>query len=785
MYLRFWLFTCILLGNVPLFGQNPSEEIGEELSEMEAVEDVAYYSPWRNYSQAGFWVVPLATPFLYSPYDHLRYQPPGSTGRRGATLAEWAYVNQAGVNVGVTTPDGFQVVADTSGLVGLKRKRSPRFIIPPQYRQLEYMTRDLLAGWIQDSLDIWTTSGEQVNRIKYGFREGQPPRFSINLPAIQRGGNELTLGGKGGMEDLGYLGFPGPYSRDSDFLAPRQRRYIDRFKQQEDYIGLFRVENKSAVKVRAEKSFIQVNQSDIQLPQRDSSLVDSLYVMLVRYGESYQVLASQGRQLFRLLPFTFPTKGKTQGRFKGNHMGRVGPLYPSIYYEYDRPILTLKEDQIKLEIRFTERYVYSSDQRTYTYTLTGTWSDYNERLNLVSSRYVSRTSTPLYQYQHGLSASLINVYGNEVIPAGTYRNFMVCKQGSMMAETMEGKVELLYPNGKPMDKATFMRLNKLSVKSGLQVARGGPGRGGMLYRDSLDFVGPFLPTYQIIFIDKENISPVFVDQDEDHSLLFDVAQNRVTDTLAGSIVKPQSYYSQYIPFSQGGKKGYYSSQFELMIPPQYDDLYLNTDHEYKVMHVSYRKDSTYGILDTTGRVVAGPVVGSRPKMVWGRKMYLQKKLGRVIPLDRQWKPITNQRISKFPINNWGIISNDLQLLPFQTDGKYGILSLSGEVIEPPVNDSLRLGLTYGGYGYGMKFFAVGNDGSYKLADALNAFIYPEVYQNIYSYFDYKQKNNWDNAYFQQATKRFNTGIIAVLERKDGEVMVLLGNGKIVKLEALQ
>ena len=111
--------------------------------------------------------------------------------------------------------------------------------------------------------------------------------------------------------------------------------------------------------------------------------------MLVEYKGEFQLLANQGRELFRQLPFSFPSKGKKEGIFRRFHLGRVGPLYPSIYYEYAKPKLEIKGNQISLNIRFTEKRLNSKEERIFTYQLSGKRSGYNESLTLISNQYAN------------------------------------------------------------------------------------------------------------------------------------------------------------------------------------------------------------------------------------------------------------------------------------------------------------------------------------------------------------------------------------------------------------
>lgn len=729
------------------------------------------YTPWEKYSKAGLWVVPLETPFANSPYNELPYQAKSGTGRLGASLAEWSYVNQAGVNADVSTPDGFQVVANAEGLYGLKSENENKFIIPPKYRQLEFLTREILVGWIGEYSEIWTSKGEMLNRIKYGFREGQAPRFTVNLPAIQRGGNELD------WEDLKIdpgTSLVSPYARDQNFLAPRQLIHYDNFMLDTRFLGLYKVANHASMQVLSSTADTgMIAHSEL----RDSSLVDSLFLMLIEHKGEYQLLANQGIQLFRMLPFSFPSKGKTKGRFKGRHMGRVGPLYPSIYYDYVMPQLSIKGDNISLSISFTEHQANSQQKRRFSYQLQGTRSDYNEHLTLVSNNYQNKTQTALYQYQKGNSASLINAYGGTLIPAGTYKNFMAAKGYTVLGETLEGRIELLDRRGRKMSKAQFMQANKLTVKPGLLTLGAGASGGGMLYRDSLEFIGPFLPMYNIKFLREDQ--PVFISKDLEHSILFDIGKNQLTDTIKGILSSPTSArYPDYIPFKLNNKAGYYGSDFSILIPPKYKSLSLNLNFRKDEVFFNYTQNAQIGILNNKGEIVRGPIEGRHPFPV-KKNIYKQQRSGKIFLLDSLWNPIIDKGFDKFPLR-WSMLPNDIKYIPFEEGGKYGILDISGTIVEEAIHDTLV-------YNFALlnQYYAIGKPGQLELIDMRKGNKYPIQYKQIYRYFSYPGLKDLPKTYLKNAKVKLKTSISAVLEEMDGRILFLLGNGQIVEGKELE
>lgn len=773
-YLYRSVLSLIIIGGFSIYGLHLHAQVSEDIPPPELVEweTDAEYVPWKNYSKAGLWVVPLATPFSTSPYDELRYQPKSGTGRIGASLAEWSYINQAGVNADVLTPDGFQVTANTEGLYGLKSENKKEFIIPAKYRQLEYLTRDILVGWIEDHLEIWTSKGEKINRIKYGFEEGQAPRFTVNLPAIQRGGDESDS--KELKIDEG-TSLMSPYARDQNFLAPRQLVYYDNFMPNTRFVGLYKVANCAQMEVLSAKGSLEPGKlTPAEL--RDSSLEDSLFIMLIEHQGEYQLLANQGIQLFRMLPFTFPSKGKTRGRFTGKHMGRVGPLYPSIYYDYRTPKLNLKGNNISLSISFTEHQANNLQKRIFTYELRGKRSDYNERLTLVSGNYRNKTQTAIYQYQKGNSVSLIYPYGSTLIPAGKYKNFMVAKAYSLLGETFDGQIELLDHGGRKMSKAQFMRANKIKVKPGIHRLIAGAGGGGMLYRDSLEFIGPFLPLYDIKFL--RNDQPVFINRDLEHSILFDIAQNSLTDTIPGILSPPNARYPAYIPFKLKNKAGYYKDDFTTMIPPIYNKLSLNLSHKKGEVFFTYVKDSQTAIMNLEGKVVRGPTTGSLPLRLT-KNLYMQFRSGGKYLLDTLWNPIIERGFEKFPLR-WSMLNKDIRYVPFEEKGKYGILDMAGKIVDEAIHDTLIVN-----FAFLNQFYGIGKPGEFELIDARKAYRYPDRYKQIYDFFTYPGVQELPRTYQQNVKSKFKSRISAVLEKSDGNILFLLANGRIVEGKELE
>lgn len=769
--LSIFCFQGFYLSAQILEDKYPPPPPDESLEMVEMVAD-EYYSPWKQYSKAGLWVVPLASPFQQSPYDKLTYQPVSGTGRIGASLAEWSYINEAGANAGVLTPDGFQVIANAEGLYGLTEKNPANVIIPAQYRQLEFLTREILVGWIGDSSDIWTTKGEHLNRIKYGFKEGNAPRFTVNLPAIQRGGNELNMHGNGRSKGMGFMG---PYTRDQDFLAISQLKYYDNFMADTRFIGLYKVENQSRVKVLSKQ-----NQTNGLIPlsdYRDSSSVDSVFLMLVKHQGEYQLLVNQGIQLFRQLPFTFPTKGKSQGRFKGRHMGRVGPLYPSIYYEYQAPKLEIKGAEISLSIAFTEHQASHPQKRRFTYRLQGKRSDYHERLTLVSGNYRNKTETAIYQYQKGNSVALINAYGSTLIPAGTYKNFMIARGSSVLAETLDGKIELLDRSGKEMSKARFMQINKIKVKPGIHRLIASQSGGGMLYTDSLEFMGPFLPRYDIVFLREDQ--PVFVNKDLEYTLFFDLNENRITDTIPGIVSAPSNArYPDFIPFKLNNRAGYYRSDFSILIPPEYKRVSLNLNHKKGKVHFTFEKKGLTGIMDINGQVVRGPIEGGLP-LYLKKNIFIQRREGRKYLLDSLWNPIVDRGFQNFPFR-WSMLNNDVRYIPFEEGGKYGILDMAGDIIDEAIHDTL-----VSNFSLLNQYYAIGKPGQLELIDTRKGYRYPDTYKMIQDFQPYARAQGFPYTYQQNVRRKLKTWIAAVLEGMDGYIYYLLGNGEIVERGELE
>ncbi|MEM8891450.1 MAG: hypothetical protein AAGD28_25955, partial [Bacteroidota bacterium] len=627
----------------------------------------------------------------------------------------------------------------------------------PDYRQLEYLKQDMLVGWIGDSLDIWSTEGKFLRRIHYGFRGGKPPRFAVNLPLIQRGGNELSYFG----QEKGVMGV---YSRDSDFLAPRTIKWYETFYPNSRFYGVYRIGNQASIVHKGSTS------------SRDSSLTDSLYVMLVEYKGEFQLLANQGRELFRQLPFSFPSKGKKEGVFKGYHLGRVGPLYPSIYYAYAKPKLEIKGDQIKLELRFTEKKQNSKEERIFRYQLSGKRSTYNETLTLISNPYANAGLTPIYQLKQGETASVITSYGYELIPAGTYKKFLAGRGNSIVAQTLDNQIICLNRAGKPMDTSTFIQLNRLKFEGGVQYLKGGSMRGGILFRDSLEFMGPFLPDHRLFILNQDTI--FFVDPNQEVSLIYEPAKDQITDTIPGDISKPNSSSQGLFPYRIGQKKGFLNRKLEVLIPAVYQDISVNPLHQPGEIFFNAKKDNLYGIINLKNEWVLGPTSSGHPRKVWN-DFYLKRENGKQYLLNNKWEKIHESGIDDFPYR-WNRIIKGAEYIPFKKNGKYGVLSISEGIVEAAQYDSLNTNVQYS-----LNYFSLGKGDDFYLVDNARKEIYPDPYKQILNFYQFVKDPQKRQQYNKRVKAKYETFIALVLQERDLSYKLLLRSGEIIKLEDLE
>lgn len=392
--------------------------------------------------------------------------------------------------------------------------------------------------------------------------------------------------------------------------------------------------------------------------------------------------------------------------------------------------------------------------------------------------YEGKTKAALYPYKKGNSVSLVNAYGVELIPAGIYKNFMVTRDYSVLAETFDGQVELLSRTGQKMSKARFMEINNIKLKPGIhRLIAGKRGSGsGMFYTDSLEFIGPFLPTYALVFLSDDQ--PIYINKDLEHSLIFELAQNRVTDTIAGILGRHYARYPEYIPFKFKNKKGFYRPDFTTFLPPIYSGLSLNLSHKRGEVFINYRLGSKSGLMNKEGEVILGPIEGAQPIRV-KENIYIQWRKGKQFILDGKWDLIVDQGADKFPIR-WSMLFADMRYIPFQDGGKYGILDMAGEVIDAPVHDTL---VAY--FSLSNQFYGIGKAGQLELIDGRKAYRYPKLYKHIYDYYDYPGIENLHKSYTNIIKQRYKSYPTAVLVDTEEKISILLMNGDIVEGKDLE